>query len=65
MKYSSNFDGLLIKAKIKGKYEVWQESFTTEELGLEEEQDNMVSYILIVMIVIILVVVAFFILRSR
>jgi uncharacterized membrane protein len=58
----SNFTGILIEAKIAGKYEIWQESITKEELGLKlKETDNAQHYqpylilgILIILLILII-----------
>jgi uncharacterized membrane protein len=62
MEVNLNFTGLSIEAKIKSKYEIWKESFTKEELGLEFEQQGYLPYYLIGLIgLVILIIIVFLI----
>jgi hypothetical protein len=62
MEVNSNFTGLSIEAKIKGKYEIWKESFTKEELGLEfEQQDHSLIYFIRLIILVLLLIGVFYI----
>lgn len=63
--YSSDFNGISIEAKIKGKYEIWQDSLTAKELGLEQEQEDEIPYFLIGLIIVILVVIVIIFLGLR
>lgn len=61
----SNFTGILIQAKIKGKYEIWQESITKEEIGLKLKETNNTPYYLPYLIILILIVLILMIVRKR
>ncbi len=62
MEVNSNFTGLTIEAKIKGKYEIWKESFTKEELGLEfEQRDYSLIYLIRLIVLVILIIGVFYI----
>ncbi|UCE73892.1 MAG: hypothetical protein JSV56_12870 [Methanomassiliicoccales archaeon] len=63
MNYPSNFNGITIEARIKGQYEIWQESFTTEEIEFGEEESDDVPYLLIVLLILVLIVIVVIALR--
>ncbi len=61
--YSSDFDGISIEAKIKGKYEIWEESLTPKELGFGKEKDG--EFPLLPVVVPIIVLIAAFVILIK
>lgn len=57
MTYSSNFQGLVVEGRLQGIYEVFQKSYTAEELGLGEEPEDDDAYTFNVLVIVILVVI--------
>lgn len=60
---TSNFTGILIKAKIQGKYEVFQEKVTAQELGVKIDKSEDIDYYVIILVIIILVFLGIIILK--
>ncbi|UCF07899.1 MAG: hypothetical protein JSW28_09710 [Thermoplasmata archaeon] len=57
--YSSDFTGVSMEAKIKGKHEVWQESLTSEDLGFgpEDKDDFPLPFIVFIIILILVITI--------
>lgn len=65
--YSPDFDGISIEAKREGRYKIWEESLTPQELGFGEEEDSDIFYVLLALIIIVLATVflVFFVKNKR
>jgi uncharacterized membrane protein len=65
MKIYSNTTGILIEAKIKGKYEIWQKSYNLKELGLSMDNSSEVPYYFIILLILVLLIIIGLILKFK